>query len=103
MLSGRPACMLHCVSVYMSHTTPPGLCPSPPLPSPPLALSQSELWMHRASDRRVQTKRGQTLSVSLQQDNINVFLRACGKLGLKEAQLFHPGDLQDLSSRVTVK
>ncbi|KAM3935609.1 LIM domain only protein 7 isoform 4-T4 [Leptodactylus fuscus] len=36
-------------------------------------------------------------------DNINVFLRACGKLGLKEAQLFHPGDLQDLSNRVTVK
>ncbi|XP_057707583.1 LIM domain only protein 7-like isoform X1 [Corythoichthys intestinalis] len=35
-------------------------------------------------------------------DNINVFLKACLKLGLKEAQLFHPGDLQDLSSRVTV-
>ncbi|XP_041115683.1 LIM domain only protein 7 isoform X14 [Polyodon spathula] len=36
-------------------------------------------------------------------DNINVFLKACERLGLKEAQLFHPGDLQDLSSRVTVK
>ncbi|XP_029458891.1 LIM domain only protein 7 [Rhinatrema bivittatum] len=36
-------------------------------------------------------------------DNINVFLKACEKLGLKDAQLFHPGDLQDLSSRVTVK
>ncbi|XP_031144811.1 LIM domain only protein 7 isoform X4 [Sander lucioperca] len=36
-------------------------------------------------------------------DNLNVFLTACGKLGLKEAQLFHPGDLQDLSTRVTVK
>ncbi|XP_061917775.1 LIM domain only protein 7 isoform X2 [Entelurus aequoreus] len=36
-------------------------------------------------------------------DNINVFLKAGLKLGLKEAQLFHPGDLQDLSSRVTVK
>ncbi|NXO63585.1 LMO7 protein, partial [Phainopepla nitens] len=36
-------------------------------------------------------------------DNINVFLKACGKIGLKEAQLFHPGDLQDLSNRVTVK
>ncbi|KAM4699836.1 LIM domain only protein 7 isoform 8-T8 [Discoglossus pictus] len=35
-------------------------------------------------------------------DNINVFLRACEKLGLKDAQLFHPGDLQDLSNRVTV-
>nr|XP_020639165.1 LIM domain only protein 7 isoform X5 [Pogona vitticeps] len=36
-------------------------------------------------------------------DNINVFLKACENLGLKEAQLFHPGDLQDLSNRVTVK
>ncbi|KAM9319935.1 LIM domain only protein 7 [Gastrophryne carolinensis] len=36
-------------------------------------------------------------------DNINVFLRACETLGLKEAQLFHPGDLQDLSNRVTVR
>ncbi|XP_067371256.1 LIM domain only protein 7 isoform X14 [Channa argus] len=36
-------------------------------------------------------------------DNLNVFLKACGKLGLKEAQLFHPGDLQDVSTRVTVK
>ncbi|XP_062050062.1 LIM domain only protein 7 isoform X4 [Lepus europaeus] len=35
-------------------------------------------------------------------DNINVFLKACEQLGLKEAQLFHPGDLQDLSNRVTV-
>lgn len=32
-----------------------------------------------------------------------MFLKACGNLGLKEAQLFHPGDLQDLSNRVTVK
>ncbi|XP_016110374.1 LIM domain only protein 7 isoform X9 [Sinocyclocheilus grahami] len=36
-------------------------------------------------------------------DNISLFLKACAKLGLKEAQLFHPGDLQDLSTRVTVK
>uniref|UniRef100_A0AAY4BLD9 LIM domain 7a n=1 Tax=Denticeps clupeoides TaxID=299321 RepID=A0AAY4BLD9_9TELE len=36
-------------------------------------------------------------------DNVNVFLKACAKLGLKEAQLFHPGDLQDLSTRVIVK
>ncbi|XP_066542360.1 LIM domain only protein 7 [Hoplias malabaricus] len=36
-------------------------------------------------------------------DNINIFLKACAKLGFKEAQLFHPGDLQDLSTRVTVK
>uniref|UniRef100_A0A8C1TGX5 LIM domain 7a n=1 Tax=Cyprinus carpio TaxID=7962 RepID=A0A8C1TGX5_CYPCA len=39
----------------------------------------------------------------LLQDNISLFLKACAKLGLKEAQLFHPGDLQDLSTRVTVK
>nr|XP_058132548.1 LIM domain only protein 7 isoform X2 [Dasypus novemcinctus] len=37
------------------------------------------------------------------QDNINVFLKACEQIGLKEAQLFHPGDLQDLSNRVTIK
>uniref|UniRef100_A0A3B4CE04 LIM domain 7a n=1 Tax=Pygocentrus nattereri TaxID=42514 RepID=A0A3B4CE04_PYGNA len=37
------------------------------------------------------------------QDNVNIFLKACARLGLKEAQLFHPGDLQDLSTRVTVK
>ncbi|KAA0722227.1 LIM domain only protein 7 [Triplophysa tibetana] len=36
-------------------------------------------------------------------DNVNVFLKACEKLGLNEAQLFHPGDLQDVSSRVTVR
>uniref|UniRef100_A0A3B4CCS8 LIM domain 7a n=1 Tax=Pygocentrus nattereri TaxID=42514 RepID=A0A3B4CCS8_PYGNA len=36
-------------------------------------------------------------------DNVNIFLKACARLGLKEAQLFHPGDLQDLSTRVTVK
>uniref|UniRef100_A0A3P8V2S4 Calponin-homology (CH) domain-containing protein n=1 Tax=Cynoglossus semilaevis TaxID=244447 RepID=A0A3P8V2S4_CYNSE len=36
-------------------------------------------------------------------DNVNLFLKACGKLGLNESQLFHPGDLQDLSSRVTLR
>ncbi|XP_037103928.1 LIM domain only protein 7-like [Syngnathus acus] len=36
-------------------------------------------------------------------DNINVFLKACGKVGLNESQLFHPGDLQDLSSRAIVR
>ncbi|TSK17999.1 LIM domain only protein 7 [Bagarius yarrelli] len=36
-------------------------------------------------------------------DNINVFLKACKKLGLNDAQLFHPGDLQDVSTRVTVR
>ncbi|XP_063102943.1 LIM domain only protein 7 isoform X17 [Cavia porcellus] len=36
-------------------------------------------------------------------DNVNVFLKACEQIGLKEAQLFHPGDLQDISNRVTVK
>ncbi|XP_072321451.1 LIM domain only protein 7b isoform X2 [Eucyclogobius newberryi] len=36
-------------------------------------------------------------------DNVSVFLKACGKLGLNESQLFHPGDLQDMSTRVTLK
>ncbi|XP_045068835.1 LIM and calponin homology domains-containing protein 1-like [Coregonus clupeaformis] len=36
-------------------------------------------------------------------DDVIVFLKACGKLRLKEAQLFHPGDLQDTSTRVAVK
>ncbi|CAL8350743.1 unnamed protein product [Merluccius merluccius] len=36
-------------------------------------------------------------------DNVNVFLKACAKLGLNESQLFHPGDLQDLSTRVTLR
>ncbi|XP_046693541.1 LIM domain only protein 7b isoform X2 [Silurus meridionalis] len=36
-------------------------------------------------------------------DNVTVFLKACGKLGLNDAQLFHPGDLQDVSTRVTVR
>ncbi|XP_076011890.1 LIM domain only protein 7-like isoform X2 [Genypterus blacodes] len=36
-------------------------------------------------------------------DNVNVFLKACEKLGLNEAQLFHPGDLQDLSTRATLR
>ncbi|KAJ3593152.1 hypothetical protein NHX12_005488 [Muraenolepis orangiensis] len=36
-------------------------------------------------------------------DNVNVFLKACVKLGLNESQLFHPGDLQDLSSRATLR
>ncbi|KAG7264684.1 hypothetical protein CRUP_035343 [Coryphaenoides rupestris] len=36
-------------------------------------------------------------------DNVNVFLKACSKLGLNESQLFHPGDLQDLSTRATLR
>ncbi|XP_060892154.1 LIM domain only protein 7b isoform X3 [Labrus mixtus] len=36
-------------------------------------------------------------------DNVSVFLKACGKLGLNVSQLFHPGDLQDLSTRATVR
>uniref|UniRef100_A0A8C4QP77 Uncharacterized protein n=1 Tax=Eptatretus burgeri TaxID=7764 RepID=A0A8C4QP77_EPTBU len=36
-------------------------------------------------------------------DNLSVFLQACEQFGLHPAQLFHPGDLQDLSSRVTIK
>ncbi|KFP84256.1 LIM and calponin homology domains-containing protein 1, partial [Apaloderma vittatum] len=36
-------------------------------------------------------------------DNITLFLRGCKELGLKESQLFDPGDLQDTSNRVTIK
>ncbi|CAJ1049840.1 LIM domain only protein 7b isoform X2 [Xyrichtys novacula] len=36
-------------------------------------------------------------------DNVTVFLKACGKLGLNVSQLFHPGDLQDLSTRATLR
>ncbi|XP_060102314.1 LIM and calponin homology domains-containing protein 1 [Heteronotia binoei] len=36
-------------------------------------------------------------------DNIALFLRGCKELGLKESQLFDPGDLQDVSSRATAK
>ncbi|XP_051800860.1 LIM domain only protein 7-like [Acanthochromis polyacanthus] len=36
-------------------------------------------------------------------DNVSLFLKACGKLGLNDSQLFHPGDLQDLSTRVTLR
>ncbi|XP_026911801.1 LIM and calponin homology domains-containing protein 1 isoform X5 [Acinonyx jubatus] len=36
-------------------------------------------------------------------DNIILFLRGCKELGLRESQLFDPGDLQDTSNRVTVK
>ncbi|XP_040274865.1 LIM and calponin homology domains-containing protein 1 isoform X2 [Bufo bufo] len=36
-------------------------------------------------------------------DNITLFLRGCKELGLKESQLFDPGDLQDNSNRTTVR
>ncbi|KAM9409885.1 LIM domain only protein 7-like isoform 3-T4 [Pholidichthys leucotaenia] len=36
-------------------------------------------------------------------DNVNVFLKACEKLGLNDWQRFHPGDLQDISSRVMLR
>ncbi|CAL1600908.1 unnamed protein product [Knipowitschia caucasica] len=36
-------------------------------------------------------------------DNLTVFLRGCEELGLKGAQLFDPGDLQDTSIRANLK
>lgn len=36
-------------------------------------------------------------------DNVSLFLRGCKELGLKESQLFDPGDLQDNSNRTTVR
>ncbi|MEQ2305345.1 hypothetical protein AMECASPLE_036853, partial [Ameca splendens] len=37
--------------------------------------------------------------LSVEQDNLSVFLRGCEELGLKGSQLFDPGDLQDTSTR----
>lgn len=39
----------------------------------------------------------------LLQDNLSVFLRGCEELGLRGAQLFDPGDLQDTSIRANLK
>ncbi|XP_068134588.1 LIM and calponin homology domains-containing protein 1 isoform X2 [Hyperolius riggenbachi] len=36
-------------------------------------------------------------------DNVTLFLRGCKELGLKESQLFDPGDLQDASNRTAVR
>ncbi|XP_070805031.1 LIM and calponin homology domains-containing protein 1 [Pituophis catenifer annectens] len=36
-------------------------------------------------------------------DNIALFLRGCREVGLKECQLFDPGDLQESTSRTTIK
>ncbi|XP_053314377.1 LIM and calponin homology domains-containing protein 1 isoform X2 [Spea bombifrons] len=36
-------------------------------------------------------------------DNITLFLRGCKELGLKESQLFDPGDLQDIANRTTLR
>ncbi|KAM4054037.1 LIM and calponin homology domains-containing protein 1 isoform 3-T3 [Anomaloglossus baeobatrachus] len=36
-------------------------------------------------------------------DNVTLFLRGCKELGLKESQLFDPGDLQDNVNRTTVR
>ncbi|XP_053559987.1 LIM and calponin homology domains-containing protein 1 isoform X2 [Bombina bombina] len=36
-------------------------------------------------------------------DNLTLFLRGCKELGLKESQLFDPGDLQDTSNRTTLR
>ncbi|XP_026555829.1 LIM and calponin homology domains-containing protein 1 [Pseudonaja textilis] len=36
-------------------------------------------------------------------DNIALFLRGCREVGLKESQLFDPGDLQETTSRTTIK
>uniref|UniRef100_A0A6I8QB48 LIM and calponin homology domains 1 n=1 Tax=Xenopus tropicalis TaxID=8364 RepID=A0A6I8QB48_XENTR len=36
-------------------------------------------------------------------DNITLFLRGCKELGLKESQLFDPGDLQDTANRTTAR
>lgn len=99
-------CVLHRVASYLLHTR-----------SSPGRLCSLLIWTLEAMSCRLcpcqrilqwlffASEGGQPSSSALfsVQDNLNVFLKACGKLGLKEAQLFHPGDLQDLSTRVTVK
>uniref|UniRef100_F7AC24 LIM domain 7 protein n=1 Tax=Xenopus tropicalis TaxID=8364 RepID=F7AC24_XENTR len=66
-----------------------------------LAYSEAQRWIEEVTGKNFGNK--DFRSALENGDNINVFLRACETLGLKEAQLFHPGDLQDLSSRVTVR
>ncbi|KAM9330401.1 LIM and calponin homology domains-containing protein 1 [Gastrophryne carolinensis] len=36
-------------------------------------------------------------------DNVTLFLRGCKELGLKESQLFDPGDLQDNSNKAAIR
>ncbi|KAK0139174.1 LIM domain only protein 7 [Merluccius polli] len=84
----------------------------PSSPQSVLALHSSPLWLSASDLQRILMnklkpgiiKRLNRLSTPIAGlDNVNVFLKACAKLGLNDSQLFHPGDLQDLSTRVTLR
>ncbi|XP_078534382.1 LIM and calponin homology domains-containing protein 1 [Lissotriton helveticus] len=110
----------------------PGLEPAgvpPQEPAPEAAFSEAQKWMEQVTGRSVGDKdfrsgleNGILLCELLNAikpglvkkinrlptpiaglDNIALFLRGCKELGLKESQLFDPGDLQDTSSRAALK
>ncbi|KAM6429560.1 LIM and calponin homology domains-containing protein 1 isoform 2-T2 [Rhynochetos jubatus] len=103
--------------------------PPPETPQPELAFTEAQKWIEQVTGRsfgekdfRSGLENGILLCELLNAikpglvkkinrlptpiaglDNIILFLRGCKELGLKESQLFDPGDLQDTSNRVTVK
>ncbi|XP_068799121.1 LIM and calponin homology domains-containing protein 1 [Struthio camelus] len=103
--------------------------PPPDSPQPELAFTEAQKWIEQVTGRsfgekdfRSGLENGILLCELLNAikpglvkkinrlptpiaglDNIILFLRGCKELGLKESQLFDPGDLQDTSNRVTVK
>ncbi|XP_071412672.1 LIM and calponin homology domains-containing protein 1 [Pithys albifrons albifrons] len=103
--------------------------PPPESPQPELAFTEAQKWIEQVTGRsfgekdfRSGLENGILLCELLNAikpglvkkinrlptpiaglDNIILFLRGCKELGLKESQLFDPGDLQDTSNRVTVK
>ncbi|XP_052636131.1 LIM and calponin homology domains-containing protein 1 isoform X2 [Harpia harpyja] len=106
-----------------------GVQPPPDPPQPELAFTEAQKWIEQVTGRsfgerdfRSGLENGILLCELLNAikpglvkkinrlptpiaglDNIILFLRGCKELGLKESQLFDPGDLQDTSNRVTVK
>ncbi|KAM6345596.1 LIM and calponin homology domains-containing protein 1 [Podargus strigoides] len=103
--------------------------PPPERPQPELAFTEAQKWIEQVTGRsfgekdfRSGLENGILLCELLNAikpglvkkinrlptpiaglDNIILFLRGCKELGLKESQLFDPGDLQDTSNRVTIK
>ncbi|XP_053259883.1 LIM and calponin homology domains-containing protein 1 isoform X2 [Podarcis raffonei] len=72
---------------------------------------RSQLWLKRSSGSRLLNSIKPGLVKKINRlptpiaglDNIALFLRGCKELGLKESQLFDPVDLQDNSSKATVR
>ncbi|XP_074881080.1 LIM and calponin homology domains-containing protein 1 isoform X1 [Buteo buteo] len=105
-----------------------GVQPPPDPPQPELAFTEAQKWIEQVTGRsfgekdfRSGLENGILLCELLNAikpglvkkinrlptpiaglDNIILFLRGCKELGLKESQLFDPGDLQDTSNRVTI-